>query len=58
MSIFLRFIFGAVLAGAVVLLGGIPLTAGARLVLVVGTLAAAWGDKFLLGVMSVMRYLR
>jgi hypothetical protein len=54
----LRFIFGAVLAGGLVLWGGIPLTLGVIFVVAVGIIAAMWGDKFLLGFMSLMRYLR
>jgi len=58
MTLLLRFIFGAVLAGGLVLWGGIPLTLGVIFVIGVGIIAAMWGDKFLLGFMSLMRYLR
>lgn len=58
MTFVLRFIFGAVLAGGVVLWGRIPITFGIPFVLAVGIMATIWGDKFLLGFMSLMRYLR
>ncbi len=58
MTLLLRFIFGAVLAGGLVLWGGIPHTLGVVFVVAVGIIALTWGDKFLLGFMSVMRYLR
>jgi hypothetical protein len=57
-TLFLRFMFGAVLAGGVVLWGGIPSVAGVISVVLVGIAAAVWGDKFLLWFMSAMRYLR
>ena len=57
-TILLRFIFGVVLAGGLALWGGIPFLVGIVFVLTAGILAAAWGDRFLLGFMSVMRYLR
>jgi hypothetical protein len=58
LTIILRFIFGAVLAGGVALLGGIPFPLNIMFVLSAGTMAGVWGDKFLLGFMSLMRYLR
>ena len=58
LTILLRFIFGAVLAAGVVLLGGLPFPLNIIFVLSVGTMAVVWGDKFLLGFMSLMRYLR
>ncbi len=54
----LRFIFGAVLAGCLALWGGMPFLLSVIFVMAVGIVAAVWGDKFLLGFMSVMRYLR
>ena len=57
-TILLRFIFAAVLAGSLALLGGIPFPASLIFVVTVGVIAAVWGDKFLLGFMSLMRYLR
>lgn len=57
-TILLRFIFGVVLAGSLVLWGGIPFLASVISVVSVGIIAAVWGDKFLLWFMSVMRYFR
>lgn len=57
-TLLLRFIFGALLAGGLVLWGGIPLMLGVIFVVAVGIIAAMWGDKFLLGFMSLMRYMR
>jgi len=57
-TLLLRFILGALLAGGLVLWGGIPLTFGLIFVVAVGIIAAMWGDKFLLGFMSLMRYMR
>ena len=58
MTIVLRFIFGSVLAAGVALLGGIPFPIGILFIITVGTMAGIWGDKFILGFMSLMRYLR
>ena len=57
-TLLLRFMFGAVLAGGLALWGGIPFLAGVISVVLVGIFAAVWGDKFLLWLMSMMRYLR
>jgi hypothetical protein len=57
-SILLRFIFGVILAGGVALWGGIPFLVGIIFAITVGITAASWGDKFLLGFMSLMRHLR
>jgi hypothetical protein len=57
-SIVFRFIFGLVLAGSVVLLTGFDFPLNVIFALTIGTLAAIWGDKFILGFMSVMRYFR
>jgi hypothetical protein len=57
-TILLRFIFGIILASGLALWGGIPFLPGVIFVVAVGVMAAVWGDKFLLGFMSVMRYLR
>jgi len=54
----LRFIFGVILAGGLALWGGMLSPLGVILVAAAGVAAALWGDKFLLGFMSVMRYLR
>jgi len=59
MTIFLRFTFGVILAGGLVVMrGGMPLLVEVIFVVGVGLIAAIWGDKFLLGFMSLMRYLR
>jgi len=58
MTILLRFIFGAILAAAVLVFGGLPFVMNIILVLSVGLIAAIWGDKFILGFMSLMRYFR
>ena len=58
MTILLRFIFGIILAGGLALWGGIPFPGGVIFVVCVGIMAAVWGDKFLLGFMSLMRHLR
>ena len=57
-TILVRFIVGLVLAGGLALWGGVPSPWGPALAAAVGVAAAAWGDKSLLGFMSVMRYLR
>ena len=57
-TILLRFILGAVLAGGLALWGGAPPLWGLALATVVGVAAAVWGDEFLLGFMSLMRYFR
>ena len=58
MTILLRFMFGVVLAGGLALWGGVPFLGGVIFVVSVGIMAAVWGDKFLLGFMSLMRYFR
>lgn len=57
-TILLRFIFAVVLAGGLALWGGIPFPAGLIFVVAAGVIAAVWGDTFLLGFMSWMRYLK
>lgn len=57
-TIVMRFIFGGGLAGGLALWGGVPSPWGLTLALVIGVAAAAWGDKFLLSLMSAMRYFR
>ena len=57
LTIILRFMLGFILAGALaVYLVYFP--ANLILALGVGTCAAIWGDKFILGFMSLMRYFR
>lgn len=57
MTIVLRFLFGVIFAGVVALWSGMPFLLNFIFVIGVGIVAAVWGDKFLLGFMSVMRYL-
>ena len=57
-TILLRFIFGVVLAGGLVLWGGMPFLASVLCVVSAGIIAAIWGDKFLQSLMSIMRYFR
>ena len=58
MTIMLRFIFGVVLAGSLAVWIGTSFFVILIFMVTVGVLAAVWGDKFLLGFMKVMRYLR
>ncbi|HEV8367536.1 MAG TPA: hypothetical protein VGQ39_06245 [Pyrinomonadaceae bacterium] len=59
MTIFLRFAFGVILAGGLVVMRvGMPLLVEVIFIVGVGIIAAIWGDKFILGFMSMMRYLR
>jgi hypothetical protein len=59
LTILLRFIIGVILSAAVLVpLGGLPLLLTLVLVLGVGTAAAVWGDRFILGVAWLMRFLR
>jgi hypothetical protein len=58
MTILLRFIFGIILAGGLALWAHIPFPLDLVFVLSVGTMAAVWGDKFILVFMSLMRYFR
>jgi len=57
LTIILRFMFGFILAGALALYI-VEFPANLILALGVGTCAAIWGDKFILGFMSLMRYFR
>jgi len=57
-TIFLRFMFGFILAGGVALWIHFGFPGDLIFALTVGTLAAIWGDRFILGFMSLMRYLR
>ena len=58
LTIILRFVFGFILAGGLALWGQLDFPANIILALGVGTCAAIWGDKFILGFMSLMRYFR
>jgi hypothetical protein len=57
-AILLRFIFGFILAGGLAMWGLLSFPENLIFALVVGTLASIWGDKFILGFMSLMRYFR
>ena len=58
MTILLRFLFGVVLAGGLAVWSGMPFLVNVILMVATGIVAAVWGDKVLLGLMSVMRYMR
>lgn len=57
-TILLRFVLATTLAGGLAFWGGIPFPVSAIFAAAMGIMAAIWGDKFLLGFMSLMRYLR
>ena len=52
----MRFIIGVVIAGGLVMWGGVPPLWGLTLAVAVGGAAAVWGDRVLLGFLTVMRY--
>jgi len=56
LTIVLRVVFGVILAGGLSLWAGIGFPVDIVFVMSVGIIAAVWGDKFILGFMSVMRY--
>ena len=58
MTILLRFVFGVILAGGLSLWAGIGFPIDIVFVLSVGIMTGIWGDKFILGFMSLMRYFR
>ena len=58
MTIFLRFVFGLILAGGLAMWWQLPLVAIILFPLTIGMIAAIWGDKFILGFMSFMRFFR
>jgi hypothetical protein len=58
MTILLRFVFGVILAGGLLISVGLPFPLEIIFVLSMGIIAAVWGDKFILGFMSLMRYFR
>jgi hypothetical protein len=58
MTILLRFVFGVILAGGLLIWVGLPFPLEIIFVLSMGSIAAVWGDKFILGFMSLMRYFR
>lgn len=55
-TILLRIIFGVILAGGLAMWAGIGFPVDLVFVMGVGVMAAVWGDKFILGFMSMMRY--
>ena len=57
-TIFLRFVFGAILAGGLALWCHLGFVADVIFIFAIATIAAVWGDKFLLGFMTLMRYFR
>jgi hypothetical protein len=57
-TILLRFIIGFILAGGLALSGLMSFAEILIFALIVGTLAAIWGDRFMLRFMSMMRYFR
>lgn len=57
-TIVLRFIFGFILAAGLALWVQIPLPFNIIFAVGVGTVAGLWGDRFILGFMSFMRYFR
>ena len=58
LTIVLRFLFGVILAGGLLIWVGLPFPLEIIFVLSMGSIAAVWGDKFILGFMSFMRYFR
>ena len=56
MTILLRFIFGVILSGGLALWAGIGFPIDLVFVMSVGIMAAIWGDRFILGFMSLMRF--
>jgi len=56
MTILLRVIIGVILASGLAMWGGIGFPVDLVFVMVVGIMAAVWGDKFILGFMSMMRF--
>jgi hypothetical protein len=55
-TILLRVIFGVILAGGLAMWAGIGFPVDLVFVMSVGIMAAIWGDRFILGFMSLMRY--
>ena len=56
MTILLRIIFGVILSAGLASWAGIGFPIDLVFVLSVGIMSAIWGDKFILGFMSLMRY--
>lgn len=57
LTILLRVIIGVILAGGLAMWTGIGFPVDLVFVISVGIMAAIWGDKFILGFMSLMRFL-
>jgi len=57
-TILLRFIFGFILGGGLALWLLMSFPEILVLAIGVGSLASIWGDKFILGFMSLLRYVR
>ena len=55
-TILLRVIIGVILAGGLTMWAGIGFPVDIVFVMSVGIMAAIWGDKFILGFMSLMRF--
>ena len=55
-TILLRVIFGVILAGGLAMWAGIGFPVDLVFVMTVGIMASIWGDRFILGFMSLMRY--
>ncbi len=56
MTILLRVIIGVILAGGLAMWAGIGFPVDLVFVMAVGVMAAVWGDRFILGFMSMMRH--
>lgn len=57
-TLLLRIIFAVILAGSILIFVGLPFPVDLIFVVSVAIMAAVWGDKFILGFMSLMRYFR
>jgi hypothetical protein len=55
-TILLRVIFGVILASGLAMWAGIGFPVDLAFVMSVGIMAAIWGDRFILGFMSLMRF--
>jgi len=56
LTILLRVVFGVILASGLAMWAGIGFPVDLVFVMSVGIMAAVWGDKFILGFMTMMRY--
>jgi hypothetical protein len=55
-TILLRVVVGVILAGGLAMWAGIGFPVDLVFVMGVGIMAAIWGERFILGFMSLMRY--